>query len=118
MHLSSRLNLCLLGGVAAVSMMFAMYQAVWEMHTLRDEVQRQALVLAESQRHFVEQLLDSGSARDLQTFVDQFRNHERLAGVAVYDAAGKAMAITSGMTAYAAATPAAVTRSLTEDRKG
>ena len=116
MHLSNRLNLCLLGGVAAVSMIFAMYQAVWEMHTLRDEVARQALVLAESQRSFVEQLLENGSIRDLQAFVDQFKNHERLAGIAVYDATGKAMAITSSMPRYLGPAPTAVTRSLQTGR--
>jgi len=112
MYLSSRLNLSLLGGVAAVSMIFAMYQAAWETHTLRDEVQRQALALAESQQRSVEQLLETGSARDLQVFVDQFQNHERLAGVAVYDPTGNVMAITSSMASYLAATPAAVAHAL------
>src|SRR5690348_8361604 len=112
MHLSSRLNFYLLGGVAAVSMLFAMYQAAWEVHTLRDEVQRQSLVLAETQQRLVEQMLESGSVRDLQAFVDQFQNHERLAGVGVYDPTGRVVAITSSMTSYLGATPASVVRSL------
>jgi trehalose-6-phosphate synthase len=112
MHLSSRLNFSLLGGVAAVSLIFAMYQAAWETHTLRDEIQRQALALAESQQRSVEQLLETGSARDLQVFVNQFQNHERLAGVAVYDPTGKMMAITSSMASDLADTPAAVAHSL------
>src|SRR5579872_2519511 len=112
MHLTSRLNFYLLAGVAAVSMMFALYQAAWEAHIFRDEVQRQALALAESQQRSVERLLEAGSARDLQVFVDQFQNHERLAGVAVYDPTGKVMAITSSMASYLTATPAAVGRSI------
>lgn len=112
MHLSGRLGYSLIGGVTAVSMVFAMYQALSEVHGLRDEVQRQALVLAESQQRTVEQILRTGSDQDLKSFVDQFRNHERLAGVAVYDATGKAMAATSTMASYLAGTPAAVVRSL------
>ena len=38
MHLSRRLMLSLLGGVAVVSMVFALYQASAEMHAMRDEV--------------------------------------------------------------------------------
>ena len=112
MHLSSRLNFSLLGGVAAVSMLFSMYQAAWEVHTLRDEVQRQALILAETQQRSVEQILQSGSTRDLQAFVDQFQNHERLAGIGIYDAVGKAIAITSTIAPLVGGTPAAVVQSL------
>jgi len=78
MHLSSRLSFSLLGGSAAVSLLFAMYQASLEMHTLRDEVQKQSLVLAESQRRAAERLLVASSADDLQTHVDQFHNEEEL----------------------------------------
>ena len=112
MQLSRRLNLSLLAGVAGVSLIFAAYQAVLEVHTLRNEVQRQALVLAESQQRSVEQILATGSPRDLQVFVDQFQNHERLAGAAIYDPAGKSLAITSSMPSQPAGTPAAVIRSM------
>jgi len=111
MHLSSRLSFFLLGGVAAVSLVFAVYQATFELHTLRDEVQRQSLVLAESQRHAAERLLLSSSAEELQTHVDQFQNQEQLAGIAFYDATGKPLAITSGMR-FVQETPAAVIKSL------
>ncbi|HLK48468.1 MAG TPA: trehalose-6-phosphate synthase [Bryobacteraceae bacterium] len=112
MHLSSRLNFALLGGVAAVSMLFSAYQAVWEMHTLRDEVQRQALVLAESQQRIVEGLLENGSHSDLQGFADQFQNHERLRGVGIYDPLGGALAVTSKMTPVIGTAPNAVLRAL------
>src|SRR5690242_17752971 len=112
MRISSRLSFSLLAGVAAVSMIFSMYQAASEVHTLRDEVQRQAMILAESQQHTVEQILQNGSPDDLQAFVDQFRNHERLTGVGVYTATGKALATTSGMTPSVPGTPSAVNRSL------
>jgi trehalose 6-phosphate synthase len=97
MHLSRRLPLALLAGVAGVSLVFATLQALGEMHTLRDDVQRQALVLAESQAKSARQVLESGSTRDQQAFVDQFANHERLAGIALYDGKGRLVAATSSM---------------------
>jgi hypothetical protein len=55
------LVLSLFGGVAVVSMLFGLYQAAAEMHAMRAEVQRQALVLAESQQRAAEQVLQDGS---------------------------------------------------------
>ena len=111
MQLSSRLSFFVLGGVATVSLAFAAYQATLELHSLRDEVQRQSLVLAESQRRAAERLLLTSSAEDLQTHVNQFENQGQLAGIALYDATGKALAITSSMT-FVQETPAAVIKSL------
>ena len=106
MLLSRRLLLSLLGGVAGVSMTFATYQAVGELHVLRDDVQRQSLVLAESQQKPARQVFMTGTLGDRQAFVDQFENHERLAGVGLYDAAGQPMAVTSSMAPVPAALPA------------
>jgi trehalose 6-phosphate synthase len=111
MHPGSRLSFSILGVVAAASLVFAAYQATLELHTLRDEVQRQSLVFAESQSRTAEQLLLASSADDLQTHVDQFQHQEQLAGVALYDARGKPLAITSTMT-YVQVTPPAVIKSL------
>jgi alpha,alpha-trehalose-phosphate synthase [UDP-forming] len=111
MHFSSRFVFSLLGAVAAVSLGFDIYQAALEMHALRDGVQKQSLVLAESQRRTAEQLLLASSTGDLQTHVDQFQNQEQLAGIALYDASGKPLAITSTMT-YVQVTPPAVIKSL------
>src|SRR5580693_6958231 len=106
MHLSRRLMLSLFFAVAAVSMAFAFYQVQAETHALNDEVQRQAIVLAESQSGPVERLL--ASPVELQTLVDQFRNHQHLAGMAVYDGAGANLAITAGLGPSGHSTPTAV----------
>jgi alpha,alpha-trehalose-phosphate synthase [UDP-forming] len=108
MRLSYRLILSLIAGVTAVSSIFAVYQAGAEVRTLRDEVQREALVLADSQERAVEPLLEQGSSRDLQAVVNRFQNHERMAGMAVYDANGQPLAITPGPASRLGATPAAV----------
>jgi alpha,alpha-trehalose-phosphate synthase [UDP-forming] len=117
MNLSRRLMLSLLGGVAVVSMVFALYQASAEMHSMRAEVERQAMVLAESQRRPAEQVLQNGSPAELQALVGQFQNHEQMAGVAIYSAAGQPLALTPGLAARlddASGTPPAVVRAMHE----
>jgi len=117
MHLSRRLMLSLFGGVAVVSLLFALYQAAAEMHGMRAEVERQALVLAESQEKVVEQALQDGSPGELQALASQFQNHERMAGVAIYGADSRPLAITQSLASHlddAAGTPPAVARALRE----
>ncbi|MGA3039948.1 MAG: trehalose-6-phosphate synthase [Bryobacteraceae bacterium] len=120
MHLSRRLLLSLFGGVALVSMVFALYQAAAEMHAMRAEVERQATVLAESQQRAAEQVLQDGSAGERQALVGQFQHHEHMAGVAIYDAQGKPLASTPGLASRlgpgAAGTPPAVARAMREAR--
>jgi alpha,alpha-trehalose-phosphate synthase [UDP-forming] len=112
MRLSYRLILSLIVGVTAVSLVFVMYQTGADMQALKDDVERRALVLAESEQAPVEALLQSGSTRELQAVVDRFRNHEQLTGVAVYDAKGEPVAITSGLASRLSATPATVALAL------
>ena len=120
MHLSRRLMLSLLGAVAVVSMVFALYQAAAEMHAMRGEVQRQALVLAESQERAAVQVLQDGSPAEMQSLVGQFQNHEQMAGVALYDPKGRALALTPGLGSHLASgaqeTPPAVTRAIRDGR--
>jgi len=112
--------LSLLSGVAVVSMMFAFYQGAAEMHAMRSEVERQALVLAESQQRAAEQVLQDGSVSELQALVGQFQHHEHMAGVAIYGADGHLLAITPGLASHlesnAAGTPPAVDRAIKEAR--
>src|SRR5215469_16071153 len=97
MHVRHRLLVSLFAGVAVVSLGFAIYQAVGEMHNLRDDLQRQALVLAESQQRPAAAALQALSPSERQAFVDQFKNHERLAGVGLYDRQARELAATSGI---------------------
>src|ERR1017187_9728253 len=90
MRLSFRLILALIAGVTAVSLGFALYQAQAEARAQRDEVERHARVLGQSMRTSAESLVLAGAYSDLQAMVDEFQNHERLAGVAVYDQTGMA----------------------------
>src|SRR2546422_10787984 len=112
MRLSLRLILSLIGGVTAVALVFAVVQAGTEMQAEKVEVQRQALILAESQQRLVEPLIQNNAYGDLQSVADRFRHHQRLAGMAVYDAQGKPLAITPGLRSRLSGTPAAVTQAL------
>ncbi|HUE00914.1 MAG TPA: trehalose-6-phosphate synthase [Bryobacteraceae bacterium] len=120
MHLNWRLMLSLFGGVAVVSMLFAVYQAAAEMHAMRVEVERQALILAESQQKAAAQALADNSPSEMQALTGQFQNHERLAGVALYDAKGETVASTPGLKPRLAldsgAVPPAVAQALREER--
>ena len=108
MRLSFRLILALIAGVTAVSLGFGVYQAQTEVQAQRDEVQRHARVLAESMRTSAESLVAAGSWSDLQAFVDEFQNHERLAGVAVYNQNTLPVAVTSSLDTALTGPPAAV----------
>lgn len=110
MHLGSRLILPLFGGAAVVFMVFALYHAAMEMHAMREEVQRQTLVLAESQQRPAEQVLQRGSPVELHAFVDQVQNHQRMPGVAIYDANGQPLALTRGLANRLSGTPRVVAR--------
>jgi trehalose-6-phosphate synthase len=112
MRLSLRLILSLIGGVTAVSLVFAVYQAGMEMQAEKVEVQRQALVLAESQQRLVEPLLQNNAFSDLQTVADRLQHHQRLAGMAVYDAKGKPLAVTLGLGSRIKGTPVSVIQAL------
>ncbi len=86
-------------GVAVVSLAFALYQTQSETYCLRRDLDRQAAVLAESLEKTALPLVESGSTRDLQRLVDRFQDHERLAGVAVYDAQSRLLAATTNLAA-------------------
>lgn len=108
MRLSFRMMLSLFACVAVVCMAFAVYQAAAETHSLREEMTRQALVLAESQRKAAGELLQHGSAQDRQAYTDQFRNHQQLAGIALYGPDGRPLAATLPLASRVYASPAAV----------
>ncbi len=97
MRLSTRLSLSLVAGVAVVSLGLALYQAQAERRGLRRELESRAVVVAESLEKSAAPLMEAHSNPGLQRLAVQFQNHERLAGVAVYDAQQQQLAMTPGM---------------------
>lgn len=97
MRLSVRLNLSLVAGVTLVSLGIALYQTQSETIGLKRDLERQASLLAESLEKSAAPLLAAHSAGALKLLVDGFQNRQRLAGVAVYDAQGNPVAVSSGL---------------------
>jgi len=97
MRLSARLSLSLIAAVAAVSLGFALYQTGAQSQGMKRDLQRQALMLADSLGRSAEPLLASGSFGELQQMVERFKNRETVAGVGVWAANGAMVAGTPGV---------------------
>src|SRR5260370_10808649 len=118
MQLSRRLVVSLVCGVTAVSIGFGLYQAFGVERALKEQVERQAYILAQSEQKPVERMLEDGASSDLEALVNRFQGHDRMAGMAVYDANGQVIAATSGLAPRLAATPAIVGNALHTGRSG
>jgi trehalose 6-phosphate synthase len=92
-----KIVLPLIVSVAVVSLFFAAYQVRTEKRTLRSDLSRRAEILGESLQESVEPLLERGQEKNLQRLVERFGQREHLKGVAIYNATGAVLAITSGL---------------------
>ena len=110
MRTTLKIVLPLIVSVAVVSTLFAAYQVRTERRNLRSELSRRAEILGESLQETVEPLLDHGPYKNLQRIVGRFGQREHLKGVAVYDEAGTALAITAGLAPEFQTRPATATR--------
>jgi alpha,alpha-trehalose-phosphate synthase [UDP-forming] len=115
MRTTLKIILPLIVSVAAVSLLFAAYQVRTEKRNLRNELSRRAEILGESLQENVEPLLERGQERSLQRLVERFGQREHLKGVAVYDATGALLAITSGLAPAFRMRPTVATRAAQED---
>jgi trehalose-6-phosphate synthase len=95
MRIRSRLLFSLIASVGMVSLAFAYIQMRANRRGLERELERHALVLAESLSKSAEALLSNQAYRELQRLVDQFQNREQIAGVAVLGPEGRPLAISS-----------------------
>ncbi len=96
MRLSMRLTLSLAAGVALVSLGLALYQADTVRRNLRRELDRRAMLVAESLEKSAAPLVEAGNSSGLRALMQEFQRHERLSGVAVYDTAGQPLLATAG----------------------
>lgn len=116
MRATLKIILPLIVSVAVVSLLFAAYQVRTEKRNLRNDLSRRAEILGESLQENVEPLLGRSQERNLQRLVERFGQRERLKGVAVYDSAGAALAITSGLAPVFKSRPTAASRAAQEDK--
>ena len=115
MRTTLKIILPLIVSVASVSLFFAAYQVRTEKRNLRNDLSRRAEILGESLQESVEPLLEPPREKDLQHFIERFGQREHLKGVAVYNSAGVALAITAGLPATFKVCPTAATRAAQED---
>ena len=82
--------------VVCVSMLYGVYQVRTERRNLHNDLSRRAAVLAEN---IQESLESAGRPNDklLSRTVERYGQREHLLGVAVYDASGRSLAITPGL---------------------
>jgi len=95
MKLSLRLILILGVAITLVTYVVTRNQVRSEKLGLRSDLERRAETLAESLQETVEPVVQRGAAPQLRRVVERFANREHLAGIAVYDGLGKAMAVSS-----------------------
>ena len=115
--LSLRLIVSLVLGITLVSVLSSYYEVQVEEHSLRRDLERRASVLGESLTSNVERGLEQDSRHELQRLVERFGNREHLAGVAVYDTAGKRIAVTTKLKDVLSDEPAAVVSAVQENRE-
>src|SRR5713101_7006009 len=115
MRTTLKIVLPLIVSVSAVSLLFAAYQVRTEKHGLRDDLSRRAEILGESLQESVEPLLERGPERNLQRLVERFGQREHLKGVAIYEANGAALAITSGLAPAFRSRPTVASRAQQDD---
>ena len=116
MKLSLRLIPILAVAITIVTFIVARNQVRSEKQGLRADLERRSEILAESLQETVEPVVQKGSTSQLRRLVERFGNREHLAGVAIYDAGGKATAVSSKLDADAETPPSVVAKSVEADK--
>lgn len=112
MRLTSKLSVSLVTSVAVVSLVFAYVQTRANRRSLNRELERHALVLAETLSKSAEPLLGDHSFGQLQRLVDQYQNREQIAGIVVLNMASEPVAISSRLAPRLDKYPDSVSKSL------
>jgi trehalose-6-phosphate synthase len=117
MRTALKMVLPLIMSVATVSGLFAWHQVRTGKRILRNDLSRRAEILAEALQESAEPLMDRAPTRNLQNLVERFGEREHLKGVAVYDPAGKMLAITPGIAKEFPIWPSVVKDAAAKDRE-
>ncbi|MFZ6017325.1 MAG: trehalose-6-phosphate synthase [Nitrospirota bacterium] len=94
MKITIRLLVSLLFVIGAVAVVFSFYQVRAEKIRLTSELERRAIILAESLQESVVPLMQANSLSRLNRLVKRFGNRERLMGVTVFDKQGNTIVST------------------------
>jgi trehalose-6-phosphate synthase len=115
MKLSLRLIPILAIAITLVTFIVARNQVRSEKMGLRADLERRAEILAESLQETVEPVLQKGATSQLRRIVERFGNREHLVGIAIYDADGKSLAMSSKLDSYVQDPPAVFAQSEEKD---
>src|SRR5215469_7666584 len=115
MKLSFRLIPVLAVAITLVTFIVARNQVRSEKRALRADLERRSQILMESLQETVEPVLQSGATSRLRRLVERFGNREHLVGVAVYNAAGKELAISPKLEPVLKSPPKVFTKSKEQD---
>ena len=113
MRVSFKLFVPVLLAVIAVSLLFSGYQVRRDRRIQERDLSRRAELLADSLDESVIPLL--GSRQELQHLVDRIGNREHVAGIAVYDRHGRALAISSALAKRLTSPPTETLRAVEDD---
>jgi trehalose 6-phosphate synthase len=102
MRHSVRPVVALVVGATLVAVLFDCLRLQTDMARQRDEIERRAIALSADLAASITPLLDTGPSAALQEIVEAFGDRERLTGLAVYNEAGTALAITAGVLEFRA----------------
>jgi len=91
--------------VLSVSLLYGAYQIRTERRNLRNDLSHRSEVLAENLQESLESSPSRATDRNLSHIVERYGQREHLLGVAVYDNAGEAIAITHGLSPSFASQP-------------
>lgn len=116
MKITIRLIVSLTFVVALVATVFSFYQVREERIRLTSELERRAILLAESLQESVIPLIESDSLKSLNRLVERFGNRQRLQGIAVYDNQGNTLASTADLKPQASQPVPEIVGSITENR--
>lgn len=114
--LSLRLIVALIVGVTMVSVISSWYQVQTEKDALRADLERKAETFGESLAANAESYLQDGDRPGLLRMVDRFSHRDHLLGIGIYDQELFPLAVTPDLGAALAATPNALSGSMSKNR--
>jgi trehalose 6-phosphate synthase len=116
MKITIRLIVSLIFIVALVAIGFSFYEVRAEKMRMTADLQRRAIILAESLQESVIPLVQSNSLQKLNRLVERFGNRERLEGVIIYDPQGNILTSTPDLAPKISRPLPQVVGSITENR--
>ncbi len=118
MRITFRIISSILIVISILVLLFTLLQVRQERERLTLDLERRASLFGESLKESIEPLIEKGQVSRLQKLVNKFENRERLAGLAIYDAKDRLMAVTPQLGVYLTSPPAFVVNVMNSDQEG